>query len=55
MSSDRPVFAYLRSHGRSAGTGRATAYYVLNASDVNHHHRMCAIASVQSRQGAKTI
>jgi hypothetical protein len=47
MSTDRPVFAYLRERGRGAGTGRATAYYTLGPSDPNHQSRLRWIASAR--------
>ncbi len=43
MSTDRTVFEYLRGK-RAAGTGQATAYYTLSASDPNHPTRLAWIA-----------
>ena len=47
MSTDRTVFAFLRARA-GAGTGRATAYYTLNPTDVNHPGRMAQIASLRT-------
>jgi hypothetical protein len=44
MTSDRSVFAYLHIERRSAGSNQATAYYTLNAADVNHGQRLEWIA-----------
>jgi SAM-dependent methyltransferase len=45
MSTDRTVFAYLRSK-RGVGTGQATAYYALSPSDINHPFRLRWIAQI---------
>jgi hypothetical protein len=45
MSADRHVFAYLRKHGRHAGTGQATAYYTIHPSDGMHPRRLRWIAA----------
>jgi hypothetical protein len=49
MSSDRTVFAYLKKEKRSAATKRATAYYTLNPSDINHQKRLRYIAETVSK------
>jgi hypothetical protein len=48
MSTDRSVFAYLSTHGRGAGTGRATAYYALSPSDPNHGPRLRLIGQARA-------
>jgi hypothetical protein len=50
MSADRHVFAWLRRHGRDAGTNQATAYYTIHPSDGMHQRRLQWIDS--SRQVA---
>jgi predicted O-methyltransferase YrrM len=45
MSTDRPVFEYLRKQKRGAGTRQATAYYSLNPEDCMHAQRLEWIAS----------
>lgn len=47
MSSDRPVFAWLRQHGHGVGTQRATAYYTLGPGDSLHAQRLSWIAQTR--------
>jgi hypothetical protein len=52
MSTDRPVFAYLRDHGRGAGTGRPTAFYTIRPTDPNHPARLRWIAGANGADGS---
>jgi hypothetical protein len=52
MSADRTVFNHLRTQKRGVGTGRATAYYTLNATDANHPRRLEWIAEASARSVA---
>ena len=43
MSADRHIFDFLRRHRRGAGTGEASAYYVLDPTDDLHPARLKAM------------
>jgi hypothetical protein len=52
MSADRLVFDYLRRHRNSAGTGEASAFYVLDPNDGLHPMRLELIGEAYDECGA---
>lgn len=52
MSADRLVFDYLRRHRESAGTGEASAFYVLDPNDGLHPMRLELMGDAYDKSGA---
>ena len=52
MSADRLVFEYLRTHRKSAGTGEASAFYVLDPADGMHSKRLEIMGDAYDTCGA---
>jgi tetratricopeptide (TPR) repeat protein len=54
MSADRHVFDFLNRTRRGAGTGEATAYYVMNSTDGLHPLRISLIGEAYDAAGSET-
>ncbi len=52
MSADRLVFEYLRRNRESAGTGEASAFYILDPNDGLHSMRLEFMGDAYDRAGA---
>ena len=52
MSADRHVFDFLRRRHKGAGTGQATAFYVVDERDEIHPHRLARMGEAYERAGS---